>query len=198
MSISKRVKAALDAMKGDDPEQALHDICSAIEQTAKQESGGKGARTYKDFIRDNFTLISRSSFGVEGSMGQLQVAYSHPQITPDADGLVGFEAIVYHVVRCGLYHSTELPVSLRFQKGKVIHADGGSSLVLPSELVNGLIMAVVASPSNANESLDPHYRMEIQFVGLVVNNVWGKRDQLNALFDSMVNLISAVRPFERH
>ena len=68
MTIANRVAAALLAMSNEDPESALHDICSAIEVTAANEAGRGGRRSYKDFIGDNFDLISRASFGVEGTL----------------------------------------------------------------------------------------------------------------------------------
>ncbi len=75
MSIGSRVSAALDALAKGDAEQALHDICSAIEVTASKEAGKGGRRSYKEFIRDNFVLITRSAFGVEGTLARLRVKY---------------------------------------------------------------------------------------------------------------------------
>jgi hypothetical protein len=192
MSIGNRVAAALTAFSSNDTEQALHDICSAIDTTATKEAGKGGRRSYEEFIRDNFVLISRTAFGVEGTIGKLRIAYNHPDITPDADGLCGIEEVVYHVVRCGLYHEASLPATLTFVQTNFIKCDRGSTLVLPANLVKGLIAAVVVSPANSGETIDPKYELTFDFVKISVNKLWGKRAEVNALLDAICSVRHAI------
>ncbi len=192
MSVGKRVAAALTAFSSNDTEQALHDICSAIDTTPTTEAGKGGRRSYKEFIGDNFALISRAALGVEGTIGKLRIAYNHPDITPDADGLCGIEEIIYHVVRCGCYHETSLPSTLTFVQANAIKCDGGSTLVLPANLVKGLIAAVVVSPVNSGETIDPKHELTFDFVKISVNKLWGKRAELNALLDAICSVRHAI------
>src|SRR5262245_13698054 len=107
MPIGKQVSDAVTKMDAKDPEGALFAICAAIEATATKEFGAGGRRNYKDFIHQNLDVITWTAFGPR--ILNLKLAYQHPDVKLDADGLCTFEDIMYHVVRCGLYHTTDLP-----------------------------------------------------------------------------------------
>ncbi len=196
MSIGKRVSATLGALAKGDHEQALHDICSAIEVTATKEAGKSGRRSYKDFIADNLVLITRSAFGVDGTWGSMGFKYDHPDVKPGPNGFCSFEDIMYHVVRCGLYHEATLPSSLTFTNNNVISCDGGKTLSLPAALTKGLTVAVLTSPVNAGEGIDPRYEINIDFVKIVANKLWGKRAALTALLEGIVSVWEAIKAIE--
>ena len=108
MSIGKRVAEAVEKMDAGDPEGALFQISSAIDATAKREFSKAGRRSYKDFVHDNLALITDITF--QGTrILNLHFAFDHPQIAKDSSGTCTIQDILYHAVRCGLYHDSALP-----------------------------------------------------------------------------------------
>lgn len=191
MSVAKRVAAAFEALAKDDYEQAFHDICSAIEVTANGEFGQGGRGSYKRLIADNFELVSRLAFPGT-TMRSLRVAYNHPDVPLDDEGFCSIEDIVYHAIRCGLYHTATMPVNLSFANSNTIVADGGHTLQLPSKLILGLIAAIVTSPSNSSERIQADYSLSYQGISIPFSKLWGKRDELNSICEAADQLQRAI------
>jgi hypothetical protein len=175
MSITKRVIDAFAKMVANDPDGALFQICAAIEKTAKRERRPKGKKGYKAWVSDNVPIIT--AIGIGPALAGLRVAYSHPELPPSADGAHGIEDIIYHVVRCGLYHDASLPTDLQITEDKVGSGQAGE-LLIPKNLVLGLIVAVAASPANANEQTTTGYFFSIADTRFELDKVWGKRASL--------------------
>jgi hypothetical protein len=187
MSVGTQVGKAIDAVAIGDLTGAFHDICSCVEATASKEYGGGGRTNYKKFIANNYVLITRITFGRQICM--LRVAYNHPEMVKfakaDANGLFGIDDILYHAVRCALYHTAELPSTLRFENASVIKADGGNTLVLPSNLVTSLIVAVATSPANSAEKTAYTGGIRIGDIDFPLSQLWGKRQEVIAALDSL-------------
>ena len=180
MSVGRKVEKAIDMMDGDDPEEALFEISSAIDATAKKERKKGGRACYKDFIHENLGLITDVAFGK--SILNLHLRFKHPNIETDERGRCTVEDVFYHAVRCGLYHEATLPSNLRFTGEGQIRVDE-DSLVLPSSLVYGLIAAVVASPANVDERVSGGSLLNLGYGPMLLNCFWGKRDELIWLLD---------------
>jgi hypothetical protein len=189
MSVRKRVEEAMGKIIANDPEAALFQICAAIEETSKREGRRPaGKKGYKEFLGHWMPIIS--GFGLGHMIRGLKIPYSHPKIPASPDGSCKFEDIVYHVVRCGLYHSASLPNDIVFTENEL---GGGNTspvgaLKLPTRIVTGLIMAIVASPANAAETCDPGYFLEFNGELFFLNQWWGKATDL---LDRMVVLEDA-------
>lgn len=183
MSIGKRVSEAIDKMQAGDPESALFAICAAIEATAAKELGRTGRSTYKTFIHDNLAIITQVAF--TRRVMNLHVAFDHSSqsIKTGPNGECSVEDIFYHAVRCGLYHSAELPLNLRFIDEKKISCEGGV-LHLPSALIYGLITAVVIAPVNRDEvaNASPMFNWGSGF-RIPVSLLWGRRAEFQWLLD---------------
>ncbi len=176
MSIGKRVSEAFSKMIGGDPEGAMFQVCATIEETAKRELGKGGRSNYKAFLRSNMDVICCFAFGT--GLRRLYLGYTHPKIKGTADGSCSLEDIVYHAVRCGLYHTAALPSNLRFTKN-VLGSGGDGILKLPETLIFGLVMSVVTSPANAAERCDQNYFVTAKDVMFVVNQWWGRAADLH-------------------
>ena len=135
MSIANRVHDAIERMDGDNYEGALNDICGAIEDTAAREYGKGGRANYKRFVHDNLLLITRTA-GISGGIANLYFDYRHPEIELDANGHCTFEQIVYHAIRCGLYHAGQLPLDLQFAPEKVIGRGKGSNVLITGSSIH--------------------------------------------------------------
>jgi len=179
MSVGKRVSKACKALTESDWEQSLHDICSAIDPTCKGEYGQSGKASYKRFVSENLPLITRIAFG-GSSVGSLHVQCSHLGIPTEANGLCGVEDIIYHAVRCGLYHEAKLPDSLIFHSELTVKVET-DKLYLPMALIYGVVLAVVLSPVNANERMGTDFTVGICNVKLLVDSLWGNRERFKRL-----------------
>ncbi len=117
MSVGKRVTDSFEKMKRGDAEGALFAICAAIEETARRESLPKGRRGFKRFIADNIHIIS--GIGIGHPIAGLSIGYAHPDLPRSSDGNARIEDIVYHLIRCGLYHSAMLPATVCLTENKI-------------------------------------------------------------------------------
>jgi hypothetical protein len=191
VGIAKCVAEAFEKIRAGDPEGALMQICAAIEATATAEYGKEGRGSYKDFLRDNLGLITKVGFGL--SILNLNLGYVHPRIKTATPGLCSFEDILYHAVRCGLYHQASLPSDLRFHDEPAFKIED-ELLVLPAKLVLGLVIAVVVAPINKDEkATEGHYGLDISGYRVPLNKLWGRRAELLELYRTM-DAIQKDRP----
>ncbi len=200
MSVGKRVEEAIAKMDAADPEGALFQISSAIDATAKKECGKGGRASYKGFIHGNLGLITEFAFRGQ-SILNLHLGYKHPEIDTDEKGCCTIEDVFYHAVRCSLYHEAGLPSDLRFTDEGQIRVEGGS-VVLPSALIYGLIAAVVLSPANANERVSGTSVLKLgdspQELPLLLNCLWGKRNEFFWLRDALRQTANALKELPRN
>jgi hypothetical protein len=183
MSVGERVAQAIGRMDARDPEGALFQICAAVEVTARREYGGKGGAIYRQFVHENLGLITKAALGP--SISNLRLAFEHPEIERGPDGRCSVQEIVYHAVRCGLYHEAGLPPNLKFTEEQRIRIDGGT-LYLPASLVYGLIVAVISCPANKDETAPaPDCGVSVRGFLIPLGKLWGKRAELLALYQAM-------------
>lgn len=184
--IADRIIEAFQKLQQKDFEGALIPISIALDATAKREYGKGGRASYKDFIKSNMRLITRSGCGP--SIGNIQISFSHPEIkNPRPDGTCTMDEILYHIVRCSLLHEAELGPGLRFEEGNSLFMDGQTQ-VLPSCLINGLLISVVAAPVNTGERVGDQYGLLLRGYHAPLNLLWGKRDQITDLLEAIVAL----------
>lgn len=170
MSIANRVTEAADKYIAGDYENCLIQASIATDATAKAtfptESGNQA---YKRFVHENMKLITMVAFQQGRSILNLNLGYRHPELQPNAEGLCSLQQIFYHVVRCGLIHEGRLPDDIELRLGRILSLDN-NQLLLPAELLMGLVLAVVAAPQNASESYPDRYRFgDVPFSKLAGN-----------------------------
>ena len=175
--IARSVFDALERVSQDRYEGALRDICGAVEGTLKKAGLG-GRSNYKEWVAGNLDLLLAVSFPGFHTK-QLRIAYAHPALpVSDPPEVPTLEEIIYHVVRCELYHVGGLPSNVTFAPGTIGGATLGRSLVLPSEFVLGLVLSVIASQENKLERLDGEPILICNRTALSLNLFWGKKQQL--------------------
>ena len=178
INIGDRLKEAIDYMDRKSPiEYALTPTCIALDLTAKKVARkDKSSRSdYKDFISDYMWLITY--MGLPGILaGQIKIKFSHPDIKNDSKGYCGIEDIVYHVIRCGLIHSTGLDSRIRWEEGTVLGTDNSGILTLSSKFIWGLIGAIVFCPQNRDEKIGKTYWISIGDFKFFIQEVWGRVD----------------------
>ena len=184
MSIAKRVAEAFKKISVGDHEGALMQVCAAIEATATAEYGKEGRSSYKTFLQENLGLITKVAFGA--SILNLNLGYTHPRVKTATPGLCSFGDILYHAVRCGLYHQASLPSDLRFHNEPSFVVEGGL-LVLPARLILGLVVAVIVAPVNKDKTVadDHEGGLEISGYKIPLKRLWGRRTELLNLYQAM-------------
>lgn len=185
MSLGKLVSESIDKMDASDPEGALFAICAAIDKTAQDEYGKSRKESYKSFIRDNFPLISRAAFG-SSSIGGMKFAFRHPSPRPEhpRDGYWTIEDVLYHVVRCCLYHEAEVLPQVKFVAGTTF-SGGGDQIEISANIICGLIAAVVLAPCNRGQIAPKEGILNHRGVPLPISKLWGRRDEFTWLVDAL-------------
>ncbi len=186
MGVDDRVSEAIDKMGASDPEGALFSICAAIDVTAKREYGKSGRSSYKRFIQENMGIITHVAFDGR-RIENINLMYDHPEIKKNADGLCGIQDLIYHAVRCGLYHEAEIPDNLTFTNENMFRVESGS-LVLPSSLVNGLVIAVIVSPANKKIVNSRPASLNLSGLPIPIKHLWGHRQELLWLLDLVADV----------
>jgi hypothetical protein len=130
MSIGKRITRCIDRIAAGDPEDALFEICAAIDATAKKEFGKSDRTSYKKFLHQNLGLITHVAFGGTKILN-IHLPYVHPQVKKNPDGTVAVQELLYHAVRCCLYHDATLPSDITFTDKAQIRVDQNGQIVLP-------------------------------------------------------------------
>lgn len=171
--IGKRVAEAVDKLRTGDFEGALIPACIAVAATSRKvRPTGPDHAVYKAFLRDHIELITRVAFGNIAILN-LRIEFSHADLIPDHEGLVTLEQILYHVVRCGLIHEAELTTTLKFTDDGIMKVDQ-----LPAKLIHGMIGAVLADASNADETIEPGYGIMTAAGAVPLQSLWGRRDEV--------------------
>jgi hypothetical protein len=182
MSIGKRVAETVEKMAQNDAEGALLPISAAVDATATKHFNRRGRKSYKDFIYENLGLITKVGLGP--SVMNINLKYDHPDLETGPDGLCTIQDVLYHVVRCGLAHSAELPSTLKFVDEYKFKVEN-NLLVLPASLIYGLIAAVVVCPENTDQTIPDNFGLNVRGFQITLNDLWGKKTELENLFAAM-------------
>ena len=87
--------------------------------------------------------------------------------------------MLYDVVRCTALHEAALPGNLRFTVQAVIHLGDDGELLLPIDVIYGLLIAIVGSPKNRNDRAKGHPIFSFGGKKIKLNELWGDRDQVS-------------------
>ena len=179
MAIEDRVDRGFRSLMEKDYESALIAASIAVDATAKRERRNlSNNKAYKAFIKSNMAIITRFSTGFLTVHGDFRMKWANPDMRPDADGYIHLEQILYHAVRCGLVHEAELPPTLIVTEENRIGVNEAGQMVLPSTIVVGLLVAVIASPRNKNCDSMMQWTVDWGEDPIVVTDYWGKKLKL--------------------
>jgi hypothetical protein len=179
MSIGKQVREAVDNMAEGDSEQALIAVVIAAAATSKRiHQKKKDKEAFQDFVKDNMGIIT--GFALPTSVAGLLIPYDHPPLKPMTASRP-LEEILYNI-RCHLLHEAMLPENVQITDNVI---GGKDPILLPSSLITGLIAAVVVARVNRHEVLPPRYVFTAHGNIAVINDFWGKRQELQDWMDSV-------------
>ncbi|MFZ3071674.1 MAG: hypothetical protein WA162_00320 [Thermodesulfobacteriota bacterium] len=182
MSIGKRVSEALLKLDQTDYEGALIPICISVAATSTKEYPTliKDNEKYKAFLRDNVDIITLAGIGII-IKGGVVFKFSDTSIKhPTVAGQATWDELLYHAVRCNLIHEAGLGSKIIFKEGNTIGLLD-NAILLPAELLQGMIFAVIGSISNVNERLVKKYTCTFGKQIGDLDTLWGDKAKIMSL-----------------
>lgn len=181
MSIANQVSDAMQKLLEDRFEDAVVASSVALSATARLEYPGDGDKqACRKFLEGNLPIVSKVawvSFGVSQPIN-----FSYRRLDSKASGIAvrTMPEMLYDVVRCTAVHEAKLPDNLRFTKDPVIHLGNDGELVLPIDLIYGLLIAIVASPKNVGQKIEGDPVFSFHEKSIRINVLWGNREKTEA------------------
>ena len=159
---------------------ALSLACSAVDATSKKMfPKDNNNERFKKFIREYMRVISFRGFPGIVASGIKIKCINIKGLKVDANGMVGIEDIIYHIIRCGIIHECEIDKRIVFTENTYI-GDFHSIFRIPKDLVYGLLLAVILSKYNEEEKTDDGIMINISGQSIEVNKLWGKIREFSA------------------
>lgn len=190
MAVRDRIKEAIDKLSKGEYENALIQVCIAIDATAKKEYPGKkpGERC-KKFLRDNQAFITRVGVGLLEIHGDILFASDLKNGKKDKS----LEQVLYRLVRCSLLHEGELTEEVLFTTNNKIGMTNEGIIILPINMIWAIILAIVGSGVNTQERLPDYCTISIGKTTMRLNDLWGKKRDIYSLVRRQAKILDAKR-----
>lgn len=134
----------------------------------------------RKFLEQNLPIISKIGWVAFGVSQPINFRYRRLDFKPGIC-VRTMPEMLYDVVRCTSVHEAKLPDNLRFTEQPVIQTGLDGELVLPIDVIYGLLIAIVASPKNADQRVEGYPVFSFGGRRIRVNELWGERDRIAAL-----------------
>jgi len=181
MSVGSQVADAMRKLSGGRFEDAVVTASVALSATARLEYPKDGDKAAcRKFLEQNLPIISKIGWVSFGVSQPINFGYRRLDSRTPCISVRTMPEMLYDVVRCTAVHEAGLPDNLRFTKQSVIQTGLDGELVLPIDVIYGLLLAIVASPKNADEQVegDPVFSFGGKIIR--VNELWGERGKIAA------------------
>jgi hypothetical protein len=182
MSIGSQVGDAMRKLSDDYFEDAIVAASVALSATARLEYPKYGDKTAcRKFLEQNLRIICKIgwiSFGISQPIN-----FRYRRLDNKAPGIDvrTMPEMLYDVIRCTAAHEAGLPKNLRFTKNPVIQTGLDGELILPIDVIYGLLIAIVASPKNSAEQVEGDPVFSFGGESIRINELWGERVKIEAL-----------------
>src|SRR5258706_9267463 len=148
MTIGSQVTEAIKKLSEGHFEDAVIATSVALSATARREYPRPkyGDRTAcRNFLNQNLAIISKIGWVAFGIVQPINFTYR--SLDPEDPGirLHTMPEMLYDVVRCTAVHEAKLPDNLIFTEQPLIQLGNDGELVLPIDVIMGLLIAVVVS-----------------------------------------------------
>jgi hypothetical protein len=181
MSIANQVSDAKQKLVADRFEDAVVASSVALSATARLEYPKNGDKeACRKFLEGNLPIISKIAWILFGVSQPINFRYRRLDSKASGISVRTMPEMLYDVVRCTAVHEAKLPDNLRFTKAPVIHVGNDGELVLPIDLIYGLLIAIVASPKNAGQIIEEDPVFSFQEKNIKINSLWGNRGKTAA------------------
>ncbi|OGQ79055.1 MAG: hypothetical protein A3F90_07355 [Deltaproteobacteria bacterium RIFCSPLOWO2_12_FULL_60_19] len=179
MSVGSQVTDAMRKLSEDRFEDAVVATSVALSATARLEYPTDGDPTAcRKFLEKNLPIISRIGWVSFGVSQPINFRYRRLDSRSPGIAVRTMPEMLYDVVRCTAVHEAKLPDNLRFTKQPVIQLGNDGELLLPIDVIYGLLMAVIASPKNADQQVEGDPMFSFGGKSKRVNELWGDRNKM--------------------
>lgn len=169
VSVGARIQSVIDHMGKNEIEMALSDVCIAVDITAEKYYG-------------------------ESQSSAIKIPFQHKDIKSDEQGYCTLEQIIYHVMRCGLIHGTGEDSKIIWNNRIPLALDKDGNLNLSPSFIWGLALCVIVCDVNRNEKVGETCWISTASFKYLVNDLWGKRENIKMMIKSRYNVIIEERP----
>lgn len=181
MSVGSQVADAMRKLSENRFEDAVVAASIALSGTARLEYPTDGDKAAcRKFLEQNLPIISKIGWVSFGVSQPINFRYRRFDSRSSGISVRTMPEMLYDVVRCTAVHEAGLPANLQFTARPMIQTGLDGELVLPIDLIYGLLIAIVASPKNAHERVAGDPVFSFGGKSIRVNELWGERGKIAA------------------
>ena len=167
MPVADRVIECINKYNSNDLENALIQICIALDGTAKKEYPDikKVGERFRAFIKANMDIITFFTFNTN--------IFINCQF-----GEYTIDQFVYKVLRCGLLHEGELSAMFKFTEPSELISIATKQWRFPKTFILGTLLAVIGASSNSKQRVSDDLSVTVMGNRFRINELWGRADQI--------------------
>lgn len=181
MSIGSQVADSMRKLAERRFEDAVVAASVALSATARLEYPMDGdRRACRRFLEQNEPIISKIGWVAIGVSQPMSFGYRRLDKPAPGVDVRTMPEMLYDVVRCTAVHEAGLPDNLTFTEYPVIQTGLDGELVLPIDVIYGLLIAVVASARNADQKAEGDPVFWFGGKSIALRDLWGKREKVAA------------------
>jgi hypothetical protein len=173
MAISDRVVECIKKYNADDIDNALIQLCIAINATSNKEypnTKGVGDK-FHEFVRANEDIIILFMMG-----GNMFINCKFGNYT------VG--EVIYEVIRCTLLHEGDLHKMIEFVEPGQPVSISDLRWRIPKAFIFGTLLSVIGSSTNADQSAPNDLTAEILGQKVDLNGLWGRAGLIRQIMNA--------------
>ena len=176
MPISDRVLECIAKYNANDLDNALIQVCIALDGTAKKEYPRikRVGERFKAFIKDNQDIITYLTFNTN-------------MLINCQFGKFTVEQFMYKVLRCGLLHEGEVPALFEFTAPGEPVSIGDTKWRLPKTFILGTLLSVIGAASNETQVLPDDIEITIMGQTFKANELWGHAEAIRNTMTSSLH-----------
>lgn len=179
MSVGSQVSDAMRKLSEKHFEDAIVAASVALSATARLEQpvGGDKAAC-RAFLENYLPIISKIgwvSFGVSQPMN-----FRYRSLDSRNPGIAvrTMPEMLYDILRCTAVHEAKLPDNLRFIEQPIIRLGNDGELILPIDVIYGLLLSIIASPKNKDQKVNGDPVFSFGGKSNRINEFWGNRGKI--------------------
>ena len=181
MSVGNQVTDAMRKLAEGRFEDAIITASVALSATARLEyPADRDKAACRKFLNDKLPIICKIGWVSFGVSGPINLRYRRLDTRAPGIAVRTMPEMLYDIVRCTAIHEAGLPDNLRFTEQPVIQTGNDGELVLPIDVIYGLLIAIVASPKNVDEQIEGDPTFGFGGTNIRINELWGKPDKVAA------------------
>jgi hypothetical protein len=181
VSVGSQVTDAMKKLAERRFEDAVVAASVALSATARLEYPTGGDKSAcRQFLEHNLPIICKIGWVAFGVSQPINFRYRRLDAKVPEISVRTIPEMLYDVVRCTAVHEAGLPNNLRFTELPVIQTGLDGELVLPIDVIYGLLLAIVGSPKNAGQQADGDPLFSYGGKSIRVNELWGEREKIVA------------------